>query len=89
MEKEEQQSMRPSFVAPLLAAGRQGLKELEQILPAFPESVHPVDEPGTLGVPTQAMVTQEIGTFHGYQSMIDGYAGRAQQREEQERGMER
>jgi hypothetical protein len=90
VEKEqENQSVRPSFSAPLYAALRQGSKELGQALQAFPDSIHPVEEPGTLGNPTQAMVTQEIGTVHGYQSLIDGYAGRAHQREEQERGMER
>ena len=38
--------------AELAAAGRQGLKEVGQMLPAFPESnVRPVEEPGTFGNP--------------------------------------
>lgn len=53
-------SERPSFSAPLWAAVRQGGKEFAQILPAFPESVRVVEEPGTLGNPTQYMVTEEI-----------------------------
>ncbi len=86
---EERQSNRPSFSAPLYAALRQGAKEIAQILPAFPDGVRPVEEAGTLGNPTQAMVTQEIGTFHGYDAMLDGYANRGSGRDPQERGHER
>jgi hypothetical protein len=86
---DEQPSNRPSFSAPLYAALRQGAKEIAQALPAFPDSVHPVEEPGTLGNPTQAMVTQEIGTVQGYNSTLEDYASRGAGREEQERGMER
>lgn len=39
---------------------RQGAKELAQVLPALPDSVRVVEEPGTLGNPTPQMVTQEI-----------------------------
>jgi hypothetical protein len=35
---------------------RQGLKELAQIVPAFPESVRVVEEPGALGNPTPVEV---------------------------------
>jgi hypothetical protein len=79
-EEQTPETPRPAFSAPLWAAARQGAKELAQVLPAFPDSVRPVEEPGTLGNPTQAMVTQEIGTFQGYQQdagyqqMLDGYA---------------
>jgi hypothetical protein len=31
------------------AMGRAGLKELAQILPAFPDSVKPIEEPGLAG----------------------------------------
>lgn len=86
---EEQQGNRPSFSAPLYAALRQGAKELAQALPAFPDSVRPIEEPGTLGNPTQAMITEEIGTFHGYDSMLDGYAARGGDRDQQEKGQER
>ena len=83
------QSARPSFSAPFWAAWRQGLKELGQALPAFPDSIRPVEELGTIGNPTQAMVTQEIGTFPGYQAMFESYANRMQNHEDNERGMER
>lgn len=45
----------------LHASARQGAKELAQILPAFPESVHPVEELGTIGNPTQLQVNREQG----------------------------
>lgn len=56
---DEEQNTRPAFWAPIKAAGRQGAKELAQILPAFPESVRPVEEPGTLGNPTPQEITNE------------------------------
>ena len=86
---DEHENTRPAFSAPLYAAIRQGAKEIGQILPAFPESVRPVEEAGTLGNPTQAMVTQEIGTVHGYDAMLDRYAERGSGRDDQERGNER
>jgi hypothetical protein len=49
------------------------------------------EEPGTIATPTQAQVTQEVGTVHGYQAMLDGYAARGTQAQgrDQDRGMER
>ncbi len=35
----------------LLAMGRMGIKELAQALPAFPDSIRPVEEPGAVGQP--------------------------------------
>jgi hypothetical protein len=84
-----EESNRPSFSAPLYAALRQGAKELAQALPAFPESIRPVEEAGTLGNPTPQMVTQEIGTVHGYDRMLDMYAERGQARAEPEKEAER
>jgi hypothetical protein len=86
---EENSSDRPAFSAPLYAALRQGAKELAQALPAFPESVRVVEEPGTLGNPTQQMVTQEIGTVHGYDRMLDSYADRGQGPSQPEKEPER
>lgn len=41
------------------AWARLGLKELTQILPAFPDStVRPVEEPGLAGNPTPQLVTE-------------------------------
>jgi len=86
---EPAKSTRPAFTAPLYAALRQGSKEFAQLLPAFPDSVRPVEEPGTLGNPTQAMLTQDIGSVHGLQAHLDIYAARGQGREKEERGIER
>jgi hypothetical protein len=83
-----EESNRPAFTAPLYAALRQGAKELAQALPALPDSIRPVEEPGTLGNPTQQMVTQEIGTVHGYDRMLDQHAERGASREP-ERELER
>ena len=72
-------SPRPAFSAPLYAALRQGAKEAAQALPAFPDSVRPVEEPGTLGVPTQQMVTEQSAPRdapQSYQSVLDAYAAR-------------
>jgi hypothetical protein len=65
---------------------RSGVKELAQILPAFPgHGVQPVEEPGIAG----NLTPQEI--VHGksqYESMLDGYAARGAG-QEQDRGLER
>jgi len=82
-------SSRPSFWAPLFAALRQGHKEIAQALPALPDSIRPIEEPGTLSNPTQQMVTEEMGTLRGFDSMLDRYASRAIDRNEPEQGMER
>jgi len=66
---------------------RQGHKELTQVLPAFPDSVRPVEEPGLVGNPTPQIVTQEMGA--GYQDMLQDYASRGGNDQEQERGIER
>jgi hypothetical protein len=41
------------------AMGRAGLKELSQILPAFPQSVKPVEELGLAGNPVSHEVYQQ------------------------------
>jgi len=79
----------PAFTAPLFAAARQGTKEIAQALPATRESIQPVEEPGTLGNPTQQMVTEQAGTQRGGRRMLDKYVSRAQERTEPDRGMER
>jgi hypothetical protein len=43
----------------LQAALRLGTKELAQILPAFPDSVKPIEEPGALGNLTPQEVVQQ------------------------------
>jgi hypothetical protein len=92
MEKEvSAESRQPSFSAPLWAALRQGAKELSQILPAFPESVRVVEEPGMVGVPTQYEVNNQLGVGRDIDNMLDTYAARAVSGREQtqEQGMER
>lgn len=88
-ESQQQKSGRPAFSAPLWAAARQGAKELSQVLPAFPDSVRPVEEQGTLGNPTPQEVTQEKGTVYGnsYEQKLDMYAARGAQAQQQDRGM--
>lgn len=46
---------------------RQGTKEVAQVLPAFPDSIQPVEEIGTLGNPTQLTVNQENGAYEEWQ----------------------
>jgi hypothetical protein len=41
------------------AMRRAGLKELAQILPAFPDSVKPVEEPGLFGNPVSHEVYEQ------------------------------
>lgn len=62
----------------LAAMGRSGLKELGQVLVAFPDSnIRPVEEPGLVGNPTQQIVTQEMGAGREYNDMLERYADRA------------
>lgn len=42
----------------LPAALRQGGKEVGQVLPAFPDSVRVIEEPGTIGNPTPQEIFQ-------------------------------
>lgn len=85
----KQQTNRPAFSAPLMAFLRQGHGEIGQALPAFPDSMRCVDEPGTLGNPTMQMVTAEIGTLSGYDRMLDEYASDKSRETERDREMER
>ena len=71
----------------LAGMARQGLKELTQALPAFPEGIRPVEEPGVFGNPTQQIVTQEMGG--DYQSKLDNYIAQTPPQQEQDRGIER
>ena len=86
---DEREAGRPSFSAPLWAALRQGADEVAQVLPAFPDSVRCVDEPGTLGSPTQAMVTEQIGSLNGYDHVLDAYASQGREEVGREVEMER
>jgi hypothetical protein len=86
---DEERQTRPAFSAPLYAALRQGAKELAQALPAFPDSVRPIEEPGALGNPTQQMVTEQSRGEGEFQKLLDRYDSRSHERDEPDRGMER
>jgi len=74
----------------LAASGRQGLKEVAQVLPAFPDSVRPVEELGTLGNPTQLEVNMEKGVQASYQGFRSHYQEQAHEVDGLDRGgMER
>jgi hypothetical protein len=51
---------------------RQGSKEVGQALKAFPDSIHPVEEIGTMGNPTQLTVNQEQGNVWGKPDAAQG-----------------
>lgn len=72
------------------AAGmfRQGLKELAQALPAFPDSVRPVEEAGVFGNPTPQIVTQEMGVSN-YQDMLNGYIAQNPPQQQNDQGLDR
>jgi hypothetical protein len=72
----------------LAAFVRQGLKELAQALPAFPDSIRPVEEPGMFGNPTPQIVTQEMGAG-GYQAMLDDIIAQQPAAEPPGQGIER
>jgi hypothetical protein len=81
----------PALGAELRALGREGLKDLQNaVLHAFPDSMRLQEEPGAPLSPTQAMVTKDVGTVFGFQTMLDGYADRGSVHGRgQEKGLER
>jgi hypothetical protein len=61
LEKLRQSLTDPKQYAVLGAEWRHGLKDLQaMVLDPFPNGFPSRDEPGTIGSPTQAIVTQEI-----------------------------
>lgn len=88
---EENVSSRPPSGPVLQAWMRQGLKEVAQVLPAFPESVRPIEELGTLGNPTPQMVTRAMDgpstpglqNDNGYEAMFQAYAPPSAERQPQ------
>lgn len=79
----------PSFWAPLLAALRQGSKEVGQALPALPTSIKVVEEPGTLGNPTQQMVTEQSRGEDLLDRVRDRYDSRRDDRGDQGSDLDR
>jgi hypothetical protein len=72
----------------LAAAGRQGLDELGAALKAFPESIH-VDEPGTIGNPTQGEIAAERRPPSPSEIAKDRTPYVPEQTQDHARGMER
>lgn len=79
---------RPAFMAPIYAWLRQGTKEVAQALPAFPNSIRPVEEVGMMGNPTQQMVTQQV-KGEDFQALLQKYADRGQGITESQRDQQR
>lgn len=60
------------FMGQVEALVRQGAKDLyNALVPAFPQSVRGLDEPGTPLNPTQQMVTSEVSAE--YEARLEGY----------------
>jgi hypothetical protein len=79
----------PSIGAELRSVLRGGAKDLwNNVVPAFPQSQHYVDEPGSPLNPTPQQITEDLGTVQGYYAMLDRYAARGRD-QDQDRGMER
>jgi hypothetical protein len=67
--------------------GRAGLKEIGQVLPAFPaQSIQPVEEPGLAGNLTPQEVAQEKGA---YESLLGRYDSRTQPEHQKNKDLER
>ena len=63
------------------AMGRQGAKEIAQVLPAFPaHGIQPVEEPGLAGNLTPQEVAQDKGA---YETVLGKYSSRSEQKQEQ------
>lgn len=75
----------PSLSAELKAMGREAIKDVRSTLHEtyFGQSEH-MSELGVPLCPTPQMTTQDLGTVHGsYESMLDSYAARAQEQQQQ------
>lgn len=82
----------PSFSAEIKAMGREAIKDVRSTVnEVFLGSPELGGEPGTPLNPTPQMVTQDLGNVYGsYSQMLDSYAARApEQEQQQERGEER
>ena len=61
----------------LAAWFRAGFKEVAQALPAFPQSIRPVEEPGLAGNPTPQEVMNDKGVQQGYDEWLNQRAAEA------------
>jgi hypothetical protein len=86
----ENHEKQPSVWAEMRALGREAAKDTADTLNrVFFGQPGGMREPGTPLVPTQAMVTKDLGTVHGYQSMLEDAAARTATDKPPERGMDR
>ncbi|HZZ78896.1 MAG TPA: hypothetical protein VFE62_10285 [Gemmataceae bacterium] len=92
MADDRETSTRPSTSSVLWGEWRRGLKDLQNaVLNPWNGITATHEEPGTIATPTQAQVTQDVGTVHGFNAMLDGYADRGNQSQgrDQDRGLDR
>ncbi len=76
----------PSLSAQLQAMMREAAKDVHAKMDqAFFGQTPGMGEPGTPLVPTQAMITKDLGTVQGYQSMLEDAAARPGQEREPSR----
>jgi hypothetical protein len=73
----------------LKAMVRAGAKELAQVLPAFPEGVRPVEEPGLAGNLTPSEIVETKGPGQSHNEHLQGFTGRVSQEREHDQGHER
>ncbi len=97
-DKEDVVNPRPPSSATFAAVFRQGAKEIGQIIPAFPDSIRPVEEMGTMLNPTPQQVTRALDgqpgpiqpKDQGFEAMFNTYAPRGGEgRETQQKEIER
>lgn len=85
-QRAEWAASQPSLSAELKAMGREAIKDVRGTLHEtfFGQPEH-MSEMGTPLNPTPQMTTQDLGTVHGsYQSMLDAYAERGNEQQQQE-----
>jgi len=81
-------AQQPALIAQLQAMAREAAKDINTTMhQVFFSQQAGIGEPGTPLVPTQAMVTKDLGTVHGYGAMLDDAASRGPVRDD--KGMER
>lgn len=85
---EEREPQQKIGAGHLKAMARAGLKEISQVLPAFPDGVRPVEEPGLTGNLTPQEVLSDKQRLD---NVLEGYAARGSvvHGREQDKGMER
>jgi hypothetical protein len=84
--RNEWAEQQPSLSAELKAMAREGIKDVRSTVnETFLGSPELGGEPGTPLNPTPQMVTQDMGTVYGnYSQMLDSYAAKAPEQEEQQ-----